>query len=84
VVGHNYYSPIVTACYWANYSGNGIGDGSGGDAIKFSSTAWPAVGSEAGKSSQWGIGDGSGSGKYWKIIGSWNNGNPAYPKLWWE
>jgi hypothetical protein len=33
----------------------------------------------------WGIGDGSGQGKYWKDLGSWNNGqNPVFPTLFWE
>ena len=24
------------------------------------------------------------SAKFWKSLGSWNGGNPVYPKLWWE
>jgi hypothetical protein len=66
----------ITACYYTGATG--ISSGSG-DAKKFSSSVWPSS-----TSSQWGIGDGSGSNKYWGSLGSWNGGNPVYPKLWWE
>ncbi|MDR1863971.1 MAG: hypothetical protein LBR08_00175 [Bacteroidales bacterium] len=46
----------------------------------FSASAWPTIGANA----EWGIGDGSGSGKWWKSLGNWNGGNPVYPKLWFE
>ena len=56
-------------------------DGSGtGTATVFGSAAWPSTGANA----QWGIGDGSGDGKYWKSLGGWNGGNPEYPKLFFE
>jgi hypothetical protein len=42
---------------------------------------WPAVSTHY----DWGIGDGSGRGKYWKNLGAWNNGvNPVFPVLFWE
>jgi hypothetical protein len=50
------------------------------DAAPFSSTGWPTTGTHT----QWGIGNGSGDGTYWKSLGSWNGGNPKYPKLWYE
>jgi hypothetical protein len=46
----------------------------------FSNDAWPILAAHQ----QWGTGDGSGDGKYWKTLGNWNNGNPVYPKLWYE
>jgi hypothetical protein len=45
---------------------------------QFGDAAWPA------NSGEWGTGDGSGSGKYWKSLGAWNGENPVYPKLWFE
>ncbi|MDR0753864.1 MAG: hypothetical protein LBF04_00545 [Prevotellaceae bacterium] len=61
------------------------------DVRKFSAADWPSVASSA----QWGIGNGQGDGQdyddgcgtegiYWSDLGSWNNGNPVYPKLWFE
>ncbi|MDR2292652.1 MAG: BACON domain-containing protein [Prevotellaceae bacterium] len=58
---------------------------------KFSATDWPSVTSHL----QWGVGNGQGDGQdyddgcgeegiYWKDLGSWNDGNPVYPKLWFE
>ncbi|WP_294825199.1 hypothetical protein, partial [uncultured Flavobacterium sp.] len=43
----------------------------------FSATHWPSA------SDGWNLGTGAGSG-YWQSLGSWNNGDPAYPKLWFE
>ncbi len=77
----------ITACYWTKSTQgavNGIGSGNTGDVQEFSGSAWSAIGTATGQSAEWGTGDGSGSGKYWKSIGSWNNGTPTYPKLWWE
>jgi hypothetical protein len=83
----------VTACFWATGKGasNGIGameevaedespDPSDEGAVAFSGSAWPTASTHA----EWGTGDGSGSGQYWKSLGSWNNGVPVYPKLWFE
>jgi hypothetical protein len=33
---------------------------------------------------EWGLGDGSDGERYWKSLGAWNDGNPVYPKLWYE
>ncbi|WP_010253356.1 hypothetical protein [Treponema primitia] len=88
VVGYN-HNGTTTACYWANFTGNGVGiNYSSGtvDTTKFASGAWPSTGTEAGQSGQWGTGNGSGSGTYWKDLGGWNGGstNTVYPTLWWE
>jgi hypothetical protein len=78
--------------YWFNVLGDnaeyGIGYNdsspflSNTDAAPFSDSAWPSDGDNL----QWGIGasDGSGDGTYWKTLGSWNGGDPIYPKLWFE
>jgi hypothetical protein len=77
------------ACYWKDIDGDnassGIGfikDGAATDdnAVKFASGVWPATNTHT----EWGTGDGSGSGKYWKSLGEWNSGSPTYPKLWFE
>jgi hypothetical protein len=74
----------VTACYWDNSvvgsPPNGIGDpASDIDAEPFSGTAdFPNV---SGGNVEWGTGDGSGSGKYWKA-GTTSGGR--LPKLWFE
>lgn len=77
----------VTACYHKP-GGDvpGVGTDLYGvtDTREFSATAWPATGSSRGQSAEWGTGDGSASGKYWKSLGAWNGGNPAYPTLYWE
>jgi uncharacterized protein YjdB len=62
-----------TACYVKDPVNTG-----GGTA--FSATAWPSTAANA----EWGTGDGSGSGKYWKDLGGWNGGSPTYPKLFFE
>ncbi|MDR2652534.1 MAG: Ig domain-containing protein [Prevotellaceae bacterium] len=83
VTGEN--SATVTACYWKDVTGDdadyGIGTpASNTNATPFSENAWPDVIENA----EWGIGNGSGSGTYWKSLGGWNNGNPVYPKLYFE
>lgn len=76
---------VITACYGAgNDTLENVGAGQAGDIQKFSDTAWPVTGTASGQSAEWGVGDGSDSGKYWKSIGSWNNGTPTYPTLWFE
>jgi hypothetical protein len=85
----------ITACYWLNLSGDGslspasasagIGPGFAEDiTTAFSQDGWPSTLDDA----EWGTGDGSGSGKYWKTLGGWNGGNYGrdsdFPKLWWE
>jgi hypothetical protein len=80
----------IYACYWAGGATNGIGAKEAEDeesnpspsdcgTYKFDS-AWPSTGGESGHA-EWGTGDGSGSGKYWKSLGS----SPSnYPRLWFE
>jgi hypothetical protein len=94
VCGYNYFSnTTITACYWQDRSGDnanyGIGYYSNGYGVYgptnigttiFALGAWPTIRTHQ----QWGIGDGSGDGKYWKSLGGWNGGNPIYPKLWFE
>ncbi|MDR2131076.1 MAG: hypothetical protein LBP56_07950, partial [Odoribacteraceae bacterium] len=80
----------LQACYWKNVAGDNadhaIGfsqvDNSTSDAgaSMFSASAWPTVVTHT----QWGTGDGSGDGKYWKSLGQWNGGNPVYPSLYFE
>jgi hypothetical protein len=70
----------VNANYWkSGTAAKGIGTGTD-TTILFSGTAWPTTG----ENSQWGTGDGSGNGKYWKSLGGWNGGSPVYPRLWYE
>jgi hypothetical protein len=72
----------IATCYWTKGSSTaskGVGSGTDSGTKAFSASAWPAT-SESG----WGIGDGSGANKYWKSLGRWNSGTPAYPKLYWE
>jgi uncharacterized protein YjdB len=80
IVGVN--NATVTHCYWNTGNANAIGTNNGASTgnLKFSATAWPATSTHT----EWGIGDGSGSGKYWKSLGSWNGGSPVYPKLFFE
>jgi hypothetical protein len=75
----------ITACYWKDIADDNANDGIGGSTPNtgtdiFASEAWPGTVSHQ----QWGTGDGSGDGKYWKSLGSWNGGNPVYPKLYFE
>jgi hypothetical protein len=75
----------ITACYWKDISddnatyGTGSSESNTGTSI-FSIVEWPAIATDT----EWGTGDGSGSGKYWKSLGDWNEGNPVYPKLFFE
>ncbi|KAA6328748.1 hypothetical protein EZS27_022384 [termite gut metagenome] len=84
VVGWNNAAGTITACYWANFGGGGVGYNNGGtnDTTRFGGSAWPSIGGSSGQSGQWGTGDGSGSGTYWKNLGF--SGTTTYPKLWWE
>jgi hypothetical protein len=84
ICGEN-ISSTITACYWkdiaddnANYGVSSPTSNTG--ATIFALGAWPITGTHQ----QWGTGDGSGNGKYWKSLGSWNGGNPIYPKLYFE
>jgi hypothetical protein len=83
----------VIACYFPYIQGGsngyaGIGlPGSMTNAKPFGDTyyipydPWPRVSTGY----EWGTGDGSGPSKWWKDLGSWNNGNnPVYPTLYWE
>jgi hypothetical protein len=88
-------NPVITACFWKAGTGTrglaakqtaetttqtaGPPEGEDGT-LQFASDAWPKVSTHA----DWGTGDGSGSGKYWKSLGVWNSGVPVYPKLWFE
>jgi hypothetical protein len=71
---------MVVACYWKSGAGATVGINVSRLAIPTTtqfSSSWPTTSA----SSEWGIGDGSGSGKYWKTLGS----SPStYPKLWFE
>lgn len=82
----NPYVTSVFRCYWLdNANDNAIYPvGSWGstfppgtDIKKFSSSAWPSA------SESWTTGNGT-NNAYWKSLGGWNNGNPVYPKLFYE
>jgi hypothetical protein len=92
-------SGAITACYnvgtiatnatgsWNSIGANGtacytidLTAGHNNNATIFSDTAWPSTSANA----EWGVGDGSGSGTYWKALGSWNGGSPVYPTLFFE
>jgi hypothetical protein len=78
-------SSTITACYWKDLIGDDADYGIGASASHIGTTifaigAWPITGTHQ----QWGTGDGSGNGKYWKSLGSWNGGSPIYPKLYFE
>jgi uncharacterized protein YjdB len=66
--------------YWNTNNANATGNNTGTGNLKFSGTNWPTAAIHA----QWGTGDGSADGKYWKSLGSWNGGSPVYPKLFFE
>jgi hypothetical protein len=84
-ISNNYWEDLATdnaqyatggISYYINgYYGINPGNNSG--ASFFSATTWPSV------SQGWNVGNGTGNA-YWKLLGSWNNGNPIYPKLWFE
>lgn len=85
VVGFNHNNATVELCYWRVITGGasaGVGTtDSYTSATRFSGTDWPLS-----SMSGWGIGNptDNGEGYYWKNLGSWNNGAPVFPKLWWE
>jgi hypothetical protein len=63
----------ITACYVVSDPTNG--------GTVFSAGAWPTTNTHT----AWGIGNSDGTpGNYWKSLGSWNDGNPVFPKLWFE
>jgi uncharacterized protein YjdB len=88
----------ITACYntgtITNSTGAGLSIGAnskvatcyalintGSTNVKiFGGAAWPSTSVHA----EWGTGDGSSNGKYWKDLGSWNGGSPTYPTLFFE
>ncbi|MDR2449312.1 MAG: Ig-like domain-containing protein [Prevotellaceae bacterium] len=89
----------ITACYntgtittndtgtWNSIGNNGaanytidLSSGHNNNATVFSGAAWPSAAANA----EWGVGDGSGDGAYWKSLGGWNGGSPVYPKLFFE
>jgi hypothetical protein len=94
VVAVNINNAYQIACYWLWLPG---GDAStavrinnsapGNDnSLEFSSTNWPDGNSDAETAWKIGNADGSGSGHYWKSMGtpSDNPGPNDFPKLWWE
>jgi hypothetical protein len=81
----NSSSSSIIACYWKDITDDNADYGIGNPTSNTGTTifalgAWPITGTHT----QWGTGDGSGNGKYWKSLGGWNGGNPIYPKLWLE
>jgi hypothetical protein len=64
----------------ASFASSGPGPATDTNAAPFSAADWPSTETNA----QWGIGGGSGDGTYWQSLGGWNDGNPVYPKLWFE
>lgn len=76
----------VFRCYWldnpSDHAVYGVGNWKGTlppgtDLKKFGATAWPSA------AENWTIGNGTNNAN-WKSLGSWNNGNPVYPKLFYE
>ncbi len=76
----------VTSCFWTGRTYGYIDEETEITEIrKFASGVWPEAGSDVGQSIEWGTGDGTDSGKYWKSIGAWKAGDKSvYPKLWFE
>jgi hypothetical protein len=76
----------VTACYWWDVPGDDAGYGISSPtstnlgATLFGIYYWPSTAAHT----EWGTGDGSGSGLYWQSPGGWNDGTPVFPKLWHE
>jgi hypothetical protein len=73
VCGYNYLLVgSITDCYWHGHGDilGGIGSGTG-TATKFGPTAWPT------ETGAWSTGPNT----YWDNLGSWNSGNPVFPKL---
>ncbi|WP_010263710.1 hypothetical protein [Treponema primitia] len=103
VLGFNGKDPSyisIIGCYWTDIADDravaGVGSHSSGrpagPTSQFSFAYWPTVDTNTDIGNElylkeWGIGDGSDNGKYWKNLGN-NltifNTNPAYPKLYWE
>jgi hypothetical protein len=86
VVGEIVNGATNTACYWYagvanNVAVNGVGSaGNNAEATPFGSAGdWPVINTNL----AWGTGSGGPAG-YWKSLGSWNNGSPVFPKLYWE
>lgn len=82
----NPYVTSVFRCYWLDSASDnalyGVGNWkavlpAGTDLKKFSATVWPSA------SEGWITGTGT-NNAYWKSLGGWNNGNPVYPKLFYE
>ena len=68
VVGCNDYDGTVTGCYWSDYDGNGIGDGSGsGETTKVNGTDVTWENAQSGMNI---------------AIDAWNNSNPNKPCNW--
>lgn len=77
----------VKACFWAGYSGSGVGDDQGAatDVVRFGESAAPNGGwPQANASLGWGLSaEGAPQNGYcWKSLGSASV--PTYPTLWWE
>jgi hypothetical protein len=90
---------IISDCYWTNAATGAVNDHSGTivNLLQFSdgtsNTAWPTatnimlnltgMPTDLANSitNAWKL---YASGGYWKFLGGWNNGNPVYPKLYWE
>lgn len=75
---YGYTNNNVVACFIKEILNMDIDLGDG--VSVFLEGQWPSTTD----SPEWGVGDGSSSGKYWKTLGSWNEGTPDYPRLWWE
>jgi hypothetical protein len=73
-------SVAITGSYWSGTIDNASNTGTLTNTQKFSASDWPSAAIHA----EWGAGDGSASGAYWKSLGSWNGGSPTYPKLFFE
>ena len=84
---------LVYACYWLDKAGTFtsmvgiVQPGKNSHAKPFGDTSydprdpWPKITTHL----DWGTGDGSGRGKYWKSLGFWNGPqNSVFPTLFWE
>ncbi|GAB6012881.1 fimbrillin family protein [Viscerimonas tarda] len=99
ICGENLVYSHITDCYWANATTD-IAGGAGTSANVYAfgngtantgwptgadiSLTWPNGMSQSRKDmiiNGWKLQTNAG---YWKTLGSWNNGNPVYPKLYWE
>ncbi|MDR0724405.1 MAG: hypothetical protein LBF59_00160 [Prevotellaceae bacterium] len=72
----------ITACYWKDVPDDDAAYGTGSSASNanatiFDGSNWPAKSSHT----QWDTGSCNEDEKYWKSLGSWNDGNPVYPTL---